>query len=70
MSPTDAMVSPCTQKLMHSRVLPRKISGHPRQGFVHPASKLANKENELKAPSSKAANPEVTQPANSNAQHA
>ena len=43
------------------------LYSNPRPGFVHPASKLANKENDMKAPvSKKTVNPEVSQSANSN----
>lgn len=60
MSPTDAMVSPCTQKLMTKRSeqgRPQKPRSRMIQSISKPASKskldvskVANKENEEKEP--------------------
>lgn len=57
MSPTDALVSPCTQKLNSSRRLPRTGYAKPKPVFQPTAPKtrsatssLADKENEKKAP--------------------
>ncbi|XP_064400008.1 uncharacterized protein LOC135346346 [Halichondria panicea] len=50
MSPTDVMVSPCTEKLMQSRRLPHRPwlkNSRPKLPFQ---SKLADKENVHKAP--------------------
>ncbi|CAI8056739.1 hypothetical protein GBAR_LOCUS30907 [Geodia barretti] len=44
MSPTDAMVSPCTQKLQTSRLLQKRPPHHRSKVNVRPA--LANKEND------------------------